>query len=55
MSKEAYQHPQGTNLTQSEMEGILKGKPNMEALLSVYDQYSQDEMDMDISKAQPVW
>jgi len=49
-------YPQPTNLTQSDFDSIIKGKPSMKSLLDVYDQYSnQTEIGIDVSKAQPVW
>jgi hypothetical protein len=54
-NKNIFQRPKGTSLTQADLENIVKGKPTLEALLNVYDQYSQDEINIDISKAQPIW
>jgi hypothetical protein len=54
-SKTVFQRSQGTNLTQADMDSIIKGKPSIQQLLDVYDRYSQTEIDIDISKSIPVW
>jgi len=50
-----YIRPQGADLTRAELDSIVLGKPTVEALLSVYDQYYNNEVNIDISKAVPVW
>jgi hypothetical protein len=54
-SYKGYIKPMGSNLTQAEYDNIIKGKPSIDDLLAVYDQYSNDSVNIDISKAIPVW
>ena len=51
----AYSREVGAELSQIEMDNIIKGKPSVQALLDVYDQYSNDTIALDISKAIPIW
>ncbi|MEI7999452.1 MAG: hypothetical protein WCH62_08115 [Candidatus Omnitrophota bacterium] len=54
-NKNMYQKPQGIDLTSTDFDNIIKGKPSVEALLDVYDQYSNDSIDIEISRAVPIW
>lgn len=45
----------GDNLTQTDFDGILKGKPSIENLLAVYDCWSNSDIDIDIATAIPLW
>ena len=54
-NKNMFQKPQGKDLTSADLDNIIKGKPSVEALLNVYDQYSNESIDIEISKAVPIW
>jgi hypothetical protein len=53
--KGTWKRSQGDNLTKAEFDSIVSGKPSIEVLLSAYDQYSNDSIGMDISKATPIF
>jgi hypothetical protein len=43
------------NLSQSDFNSIISGKPSVDQLLSVYDCWSNSDVNIDVSKATPVW
>ncbi len=54
-SYKGFVRSEGTNLTQADLDNILKGKPSAASLLSVYNQYTNEDITIDVSKATPVW
>ena len=58
INKNAFQRKQGTDLSKSDYDSIVSGKPSLEVLLSVYDRYNQvagKQMVLELNKAITSW